>query len=202
MEPDSELVKSAALTCVQLDAAIPWHQNKDWCKRPNKSLATKFGATVGGVKHRLLKATAQKRKSPNIITLQSKESLTGHAPPFTGIILSPRFPIRWDKPNLALWDAKRSVCTREEEPDIVVVAARSDSGSRWGRRRGSITTEPWGHSAPSMLYLCIHIGGEWEWSLTSILSRLNIFRKPLIRSAVTFWEALTVKCDSVWVFLH
>lgn len=51
-----------------------------------------------------------------------------------------------------------------------------------------------------MVYLCIHIGVEWEWSLTLILSSLNIFRKPSIVSAGMFWEALTEECDCLSVY--
>ncbi len=59
-----------------------WHETADRKVRP------------------LLKVGAE--KPPNIITLQSKVSLTGHALPFTGIILSPRLCIRRDKLNSAL----------------------------------------------------------------------------------------------------
>lgn len=37
--------------------------------------------------------SSRKGKSPDIITLKRKASLTGHALPFTGIILSVRFYI-------------------------------------------------------------------------------------------------------------
>lgn len=49
--------------------------------------------------------------------------------------------------------------------------------------KAALLRSPGGRSIPSMVYLCIHIGGEWEWSLPSILSSLNIFRKPSISSA-------------------
>lgn len=49
------------------------------------------------------------RRKKNIITLQSKVSLTGHAPPFMSAISSLRFYIWQDKLSLASWDAKKGL---------------------------------------------------------------------------------------------
>lgn len=78
---------------------------------------------------------------------------------------------------------KRSAaCTRGEMGrDFVAAAVRSDSSP--GAAKQASLRSPGGRSIPSMVYLCIHIGGEWEWSRLSIVSSLNIFRKPSIVSA-------------------
>lgn len=80
-------------------------------------------------------------RKKNIITLQSKVSLTGHVPPFMSTISSQRFYIWQDKLNLALWDAKKVGCVREGKTgrDFVVAAARLDSSPPL---QGSIATEP------------------------------------------------------------
>lgn len=99
------------------------------------------------------------------------------------IIPSPWFYIWPDKLHLALRDAKK-VCRMHKEKtgrDFVAAAVRSDSSP--GTARQASLRSPGGRSIPSMVYLCIHIGGEWEWSLLSIVSSLNIFRKPSIVSA-------------------
>lgn len=92
------------------------------------------------------------------------------------IIPSPCFYIWPDKLHLASLDAKKGLPHAQG-----VAAARSDSPP--GTARQASRRSPGGRSIPSMVYLCIHIGGEREWSLPSIVASLNIFRKPSIVSA-------------------
>lgn len=99
------------------------------------------------------------------------------------IIPSPWFYIWPDKLHLSLRDAKK-VCRMHKGMtgrDFVAAAVHSESSP--GTARKSSLQSPGRRSIPSMVYLCIHIGGEWKWSLLSIVSSLNIFRKPLIVSA-------------------
>lgn len=96
------------------------------------------------------------------------------------IIPSPWFYIWPDKLHLALRDAKK-VCRMHKGKtgrDFVAAAVRSDSSPSTAMQAS--LRSPGGRSIPSMVYLCIHIGGEWKWSLLSIVCSLNVFRKPSI----------------------
>lgn len=75
----------------------------------------------------------------------------------------------------------QEVHRRKTGRDSEAAAAHSKSSPSIGSQAS--LQSPTGRSIPSMVYLCIHIGGEWEWSLLSIVASLNIFRKPSIASA-------------------
>lgn len=80
---------------------------------------------------------------------------------------------------------------RKTGRDFEAAAAHLKSSPSTGRQAS--LRSPRGCSIPSMVYLCIHIGGEWEWSLLSIVASLNIFRKPSIVSASSILGSINSK---------
>lgn len=134
-----------------------------------------FGSRAADRKiHPLLKVAAGRRrnrrrkKSPDIITTGRKVSLTGHALAFhrhyskLAVLYSARQAqpciMKCLKKNKNKSNEKSSVCAWEGRGARYSGSCSITSAAR--------AVEPWGHSIPSMVYLCIHITVEWEWSLS------------------------------------
>lgn len=148
---------------------------------------------IGGKK--ILFKFAGQKNLPSIITLWRKASLTGHGLPFTGIILSLRFYVLWDKLNLALWGVKK-LCVHLRRGDRYNNAYymldfwslhHLDSKAAYCRALQALDT-------------IIGLFVQTYQSQMGMISRIdpslspNIFRKPLIILAGVFWEAVTEKC--------
>lgn len=107
-----------APVCSDWQIVIKGPHEEAWRKRPDNSWVAKFGTRAEIV------------KSPNIITLRGKVSPTGPRAAFHRHYSKPEvlYSVRQAQPCI-IKCKKGSVCRRDQEPDIVVEAARSDSGS-------------------------------------------------------------------------